>query len=231
MVTVPQSIAVTGIAAASSITTEFNYILSSLGNMFDGTVVSASDVVIHSFDVHVDSEYSTVPVTVYNKSGRYVGSETNSGAWTLVGTANVSVQGLNQPTPLLIGGIHLASGQTYGFFFTMDDPNTNLSMMMYSTGSKTYQDANFKNGLWKRSVIVGIFGYKLPIYLERNYLLSYCCRNNIAINRRSLQALPVAVLRNYRTIRRFVFNPYCQTISEAHSEIDAIPQKLNYIFS
>lgn len=54
-------------------------------------------------------------VSVYYKVGTYVGSETTSGAWTLIGTVNVTPAGDGIATQVNLGGVPIPAGQTYGF--------------------------------------------------------------------------------------------------------------------
>jgi hypothetical protein len=54
-------------------------------------------------------------VEVYWKAGTYVGSETDPGAWTLLGTVNVTPGGDGTLTAVNLGGVDIPAGQTYGF--------------------------------------------------------------------------------------------------------------------
>lgn len=59
----------------------------------------------------------TANVRVYYKPGTYAGSETNAGAWTLLGSQTVTGgSGFIQTLyPLNVGGLVIPAGQTYGF--------------------------------------------------------------------------------------------------------------------
>ncbi|MEZ4891016.1 MAG: GEVED domain-containing protein, partial [Crocinitomicaceae bacterium] len=54
------------------------------GNMFNITALT-STIEVNSFDI-IPYATGTQTVNVYQKNGTYVGSETNSGAWTLIGS-------------------------------------------------------------------------------------------------------------------------------------------------
>jgi hypothetical protein len=99
------------------------------GNMFN---------VICTLAVNIDSirvnEYYASTVAVYYKTGTYVGYETNSSAWTLLGTQSVPAgQYIMTGLPVL----SLAANTTYGFYVTT---TTNLGLYNYSSGGYTFTD-------------------------------------------------------------------------------------------
>ena len=96
--------------------------------MFD--VVALANVYIHSFDVNVGT--GSVDLGVYYKAGTWVGYDTNSSAWTLIGMASgVTGAGNGNPTPMnLTLNHHIPAGQTHAFYVT----NTGASMR-YTDGS------------------------------------------------------------------------------------------------
>ena len=59
----------------------------------------------------------TANVRVYYKPGTYAGSETNAGAWTLLGSQTIAGgSGFIQTLyPVNVGGVIIPAGQTYGF--------------------------------------------------------------------------------------------------------------------
>ncbi len=95
------------------------------GNMFDISVLQ--NVTITDFDVN--SYSGTGNFEVYYKSGSYVGSETNSAAWTLLATAtNVVSNGSGVATPLNLGlNLNLTAGQTYSFYITGTNQSVNYT--------------------------------------------------------------------------------------------------------
>ncbi len=97
------------------------------GNMFD--LVATDDIVIDSFDVHLEQD---TDIEIYYKSGSYVGSEGNAGAWTLAGTAtNVTAAGNGVPTTVPINvNLPMNNGDTYAFYITA----TNVSLE-YTNGT------------------------------------------------------------------------------------------------
>ncbi|MBL8120554.1 MAG: putative Ig domain-containing protein, partial [Anaerolineae bacterium] len=109
------------------------------GNMFDVNVITP--LRITSFDVNIGLGNTTV--TVYYRNGSYVGSETNPGAWTVLGSANVSGAGQNQRTSVIVSSPVLQPG-TYGFYITVT-PTFELGQsvdMYYTSGSRTVGTAD-----------------------------------------------------------------------------------------
>ncbi|RFN57619.1 HYR domain-containing protein [Marixanthomonas ophiurae] len=100
------------------------------GAMFD--IVAINEVTINSFDVNLDTGI-TDDVEVYYKSGTWVGFEEDAGAWTLLGTANVTSAGDGLPTPLNLSlGQTIAAGDTGAFYVT-----TTSGGMNYTDGTTT----------------------------------------------------------------------------------------------
>jgi hypothetical protein len=120
----------TGAASADSLTTIFASDNGYAGNMFDVTVLSDTDVIINSFDINIVKNGSSLNglVSVYYRLGGYEGYRTDSSAWTLAGSATVVPMGVDNPTPLPIGGIQLTAGETYGFYVTVSDNQTSASI-------------------------------------------------------------------------------------------------------
>ena len=101
------------------------------GNMFNVTT-NTTPITINSFDI-TPNITGIQNVNVYYRNGTYVGNETNSAAWTLLGT--YSVNGtmdvlINMPiTPLTI-----PISSTYGIYINYD--------ANYSDGATNVSDAN-----------------------------------------------------------------------------------------
>ena len=116
-----------GQLTASLMTTFANNNSCGGGNMVDITAIST--ITIDSFDMHVST---TGPTTtdVYYKVGGYTGFETNSAAWTLLGSMTVNGAGTGTPTRVPLGGLTIPAGQTYAVYFY----NTNV---VYTTLSST----------------------------------------------------------------------------------------------
>ena len=107
--------------------------------MFNVNIVNPMRIT--AFDMNI--EPGTTTVSVYFRSGTYVGSETNPAAWTLMGTANVSGAGLNRRTRVNVSSPVLNPG-TYGFYVTVTPTLIDAAStdMYYSTGNRTYSNAN-----------------------------------------------------------------------------------------
>lgn len=119
-------------AQAASLTTTFAGGNGCFGNMFD--VTSTVPIEITSFDQNV---WTTTPQTVdvYYKVGTYVGSETNAGAWTLLGSVQVTGVGDNLPTPVPIGGLAIPKDTTYGIYIDLPEQGNN-----YTDGNNVYSN-------------------------------------------------------------------------------------------
>ena len=114
---------VAGAPAPVSLETTFAGGNGNFGNMFD--INAVTDVTVQSFDIHGDTG-ATFDVEVYAKSGTYIGSETDPGAWTLIGTApGVVSNGDGVATPLgLALNYAMAAGETHAFYVTPTDFST-----------------------------------------------------------------------------------------------------------
>ncbi len=136
--------AATGMAAGQSITTLFAANSGYAGNMFNVTVLASMDVRLDSFDINLDEPGTTSTVSVYYRQGGYEGYESDAGAWTFAGSADVISRGQDYPTHLPVGGITLTAGKTYGFYITISDFTPEDTFMMYTTISGTYADSNLQ---------------------------------------------------------------------------------------
>jgi len=89
------------------------------GAFFDVTAL-AEDIYITGFEIVL---VGNADVHVYYKAGTYAGSETNAGAWTLLGVQNMTGgSGFIQDLfPLNVGGVTIPTGQTYGFLIWLPD--------------------------------------------------------------------------------------------------------------
>ncbi len=96
-------------ASADIITTYFAANNGQSGNMFDINVLVADGVVIQAFDLNLAG--GTWDVNVFTLDGSYVGSETNSAAWTLVDSVTgLASAGVDNPTFWDIADLSIDSG-------------------------------------------------------------------------------------------------------------------------
>ena len=101
------------------------------GNMFN-IVTGGSPVTVYAFDVTPNST-AVQNVNVYYKVGTYVGSETTSGAWTLLGTYSINGVAktlINMPT----ANLNIPAGSTYGIYINYD--------AVYTTGTGNYSNSD-----------------------------------------------------------------------------------------
>ena len=96
------------------------------GNMFD--VNPLVDLTVDQLDVHLSAAAGTnVLVTLYYKTGTYVGSETNSADWILFDTVSIVSAGPNNPSIMQLStGLNLTGGQAYAFFVNANVNYTNV---------------------------------------------------------------------------------------------------------
>lgn len=117
------------------------------GNMFDLTNTSAVAIQIASIEQCFAGTTSDT-LEVYYIPGTFIGNETTSSAWTMVGKAAMSptVTGTPLSVPISIN-VSIPAGQTYGFYVTLRASN-----VAYTNGTSVgnvYQTANgleFKEG-------------------------------------------------------------------------------------
>jgi reprolysin-like metallo-peptidase family M12B len=87
------------------------------GNMFDVDV--QNDITINSFEINVDATGAAGPVyaDVWMRTGSYIGNETNSAAWTYVGSEIASLaNAVDTYTRITVGDIDLSANTTYAFY-------------------------------------------------------------------------------------------------------------------
>lgn len=126
-------------ARAGMITTTFASNNAYTGNMFDVTT-SGNALTITGFDVNLDSVGTLIPISVYYRSGTYVGNETSSAGWILAGTVNVISQGTDNMTFVNMADFGIAGSSVTGLYVTV---NVNSPPYMYYTnGSNTYSNAD-----------------------------------------------------------------------------------------
>lgn len=101
---------------SSNITTTYAQNNGQDGIMFD--LFAINDITVSCFDVNWDP--GTFNYEVYFKSGTAQGFQTNSGAWTLVGSGSgVTSAGNGNPTPIALNSsVGVCSGELVSFYIT-----------------------------------------------------------------------------------------------------------------
>jgi len=118
-----------------SITTMFAANNSFSGNMFDVTAIQP--ITIQGFDFNIEGGASTTAF-VYYRVGTYVGHDSDPTGWVLLGTASVTGQGIDTPTPVPIGGLAIPAGQTYGLYVGVDA----WGVLDYTNGNNVYSNGD-----------------------------------------------------------------------------------------
>jgi PEP-CTERM motif len=133
------------------------------GNMFDVSV-GANALMVTGLDVNVDT--GSLTINVYTKAGTYVGSETNSAAWTLDSSTAVTGLGEGNETFVSITPFLLSANAVTGMYVTI---NTNVDaapFMYYTDGNNTYSNADLT--LTAGDGLGGLFG-SLGVFAPRTW--------------------------------------------------------------
>ena len=128
-------------ASAATISTPFNSNNGFAGNMFDVTNLTGSTIdILGTFRVNLATGGTNANVSVYYRSGSYVGFEGSPVGWTSLGTATgVDSNGNNIPTPIDVGNTFaIGPFQTYGLYVTVS--NYPAAEMRYTNGSDIIND-------------------------------------------------------------------------------------------
>ncbi len=146
------------------LTSTFNSNNQFAGNMFNLTNNTANPITINSFAGNVSSAAGT-PVSFQifytTTANTYVGNTNVAAAWTLLGSANSVSAGINQPTPVPIGGLTLQPGETKGIYFVLSNYGAGGSLRY------TNNNANYTNG--ELTINAGI-GKANPNFTGTNFL-------------------------------------------------------------
>lgn len=102
------------------------------GAMFN--IVPTVNIKVDSFAA-VFGTTGTQTVNVYYRAGTFAGFETNSGAWTLLGTTSVNVSSTTALTRFTVNvPLNLAASNTYGIYINYD--------ATYTNGTTTFSNAD-----------------------------------------------------------------------------------------
>lgn len=178
-----------------SITTLFAGGNGQAGNMFDFTVIGPNPITITSFDINVDNtNLHTAEVYYVTGGGTYLGNETNSGAWTMLGSSQVTGAGAGNPTPLPVGGLTVNPGETYGLYVTMSTctcidytngplgPYSNADVELTLGSGNAYPFGTvFSPRIWNGTVYYDIVGGQVPdVQIEKSPDYQYVLPNGTA---------------------------------------------------
>jgi|GEM_PF-1308204 hypothetical protein len=186
-------------AHAQSLTTTFAANNSQNGNMFDLT--ASKDLTITSFLIHTTST-SEYAMRVYWRVGSYVGFETDSTGWNLLGEETLTGLGEGNPVALAIGGLNLTAGQTYGLYIVNSDTVADATLA-YTDGDTVYANADltFTPGV---GVDFGTNGFNGGYFEERiwNGTINYTTAAAVPEAGTLTLALPAAALLGAAVVRR-----------------------------
>jgi hypothetical protein len=145
----------------NSLTTSFSANNGSRGVMFDITA-GATTVTLTSFDGNLFPGGNR-QFEIYYKSGTYVGSESTATDWTLGGSAAVTSNGSNVPTPLPIPlSITIPAGATYGFYITNSDGTSGVNYISSASAATlaTNSDISISGGVGKNYPFGNTFTFR-----------------------------------------------------------------------
>ena len=141
-----------------SITTAFNSNNQFAGNMFNITNLSTGPITLNSFVGNVTGTIGgNAIVSVYYTPTTYVGKESNAALWTLMGTDNSPIAGLNLPTLFDIGGLVIQPGETFGLYFSLDNYTAGTCVLRYTNGNITFSNADLRLNLGVGKGFPGVF--------------------------------------------------------------------------
>lgn len=111
------------------------------GVMFD--ITATNTITISCFDANLPA-LSVGDYEIYFKTGSYVGSETNSGAWTLIGSeGSLPSIGLDLATPISISiNKTIFAGQTCAFYITASNPILSTGLLTTTNSGYTAITSN-----------------------------------------------------------------------------------------
>lgn len=113
------------------------------GNMFDIVNTNTVAVQITGFDQCFNTTAAD-SFRVYYMAGTFVGSETNSAAWTYLGAMYMTPTATATPMSVTVPvNVTIPAGATYGFYLTNDLPGTNA----YTNGTTLGAIKRQKDGL------------------------------------------------------------------------------------
>ncbi len=134
---------------ADMISTTFSSNNQFFGNMFDVTTFGNA-LTVTAIDVNIVSDGTPgtpVPVSLYTRSGTYVGHDTSSAGWTLIGTVTVTAQGQDQMTFVDIPDFQLAANTVTGFYATVVNTASfpfPPPFMRYTDGANSYANSDLR---------------------------------------------------------------------------------------
>jgi PKD repeat protein len=120
------------------------------GFFFD--ITAKSDVVVGSFDAYLTapSAVGAKTVVMYWRDGSYVSNETNSGAWTLWDSTEVTptTNGSGTPVTVDVGKLYLTNGKTYGFCLMIKDVPQNFRTNSKQSPPDEYTGLSIKGSIY-----------------------------------------------------------------------------------
>ncbi len=93
------------------------------GNMFDLRALNPAGLTVTGWQINLGNDVTNAtPITVriYWRAGSHAGHESTPDGWNLLGVTQVLSWGVNQRTPVPLGGLALPANETIGVLITTD---------------------------------------------------------------------------------------------------------------
>jgi PKD repeat protein len=174
-----------GVGAPNSLATITTSGNAQQGIMFD--VTPSKDMLLDSLSLYLTTTYTTTGAyvfRVYYKTGTYLGSETNAGAWTTNGDYNATFSSTGY-LPFNINDSTLTSGQTYGIYiYIASGPGTSMdyttlgSFTTYSNADVSIYCGHGIGGLFGSGSTFSPRGFNGKIH----YKFAGCPSSSVAVN-------------------------------------------------
>ncbi|PHI19901.1 hypothetical protein CEQ90_10135 [Lewinellaceae bacterium SD302] len=131
----------------SNLTTLFAENNGFAGNMFDLENVSADPILITSFEVNVESAVGEMlDLQVWTTPGTFNGVQNDASQWTSLGSATVAGKGVDNPTPLPVGGLTILPGESFGITVYLNNyANSGVTRrFVYTNGDNIYNNGDLE---------------------------------------------------------------------------------------
>ena len=127
------------------LSTTFNNNNNFAGNMYDLENISSDPITITHFDVNLTANVGFIATfDVYYTPNTYVGNTASPANWTLLGSNSVVAQGVGNPSSLMVGGLTIQPGESYGIYVALTSYDINTNRLAYTNGNNVYTDGSLQ---------------------------------------------------------------------------------------